>query len=206
MLTTKFSVKKMKTALDKLRLLLHEAIEIRHIPVILADAGVRFVIVETMPGTKIDGATFWLDDDAPVVVLSLLRDRIDNFWFTLMHELAHILRGDGKAEPIIDIDLCSAEKHANRPACEVEADQIAGEFCISQEALGNFIIRTDPYFHEIKIIGFALTNNVHPGIVVGQLQYRGKIGWDKHRKFLDKVRHIITEPSITDGFGYVQSA
>lgn len=206
MLTTKFSVKKLKSALDKLRLLLHETIEIRHIPTILADAGIRFVIVETMPGTKIDGATFWLNDDSPVVVLSLIRDRIDNFWFTLMHELSHVEHGEGKSEPIIDINLCSKDQPSDRPDYELRADRDAGEFCISQEALKNFIIRTEPYYHEIKILGFALTNNVHPGIVVGQLQYRGRIGWDKHRKFLDKVRHIITEPAITDGFGYVQSA
>lgn len=206
MLTTKFTVKKLKSALDKLRLLLHETIEIRHIPAILADAGIRFVIVETMPGTKIDGATFWLDDDSPVVVLSLLRDRIDNFWFTLMHELSHVEHGEGKTEPIIDINLCSNEQPANRPDYELRADRDAGEFCVSQDAIKNFIIRTDPYYHEVKIIGFALTNNVHPGIVVGQLQHRGRIGWDKHRKFLDKVRHIITEPAVTDGFGYTQSA
>jgi len=206
MLTAKFSVKKLKAALDRLRLLLHEAIGTRHIPTILADAGIRFVILETMPGTKIDGATFWLDDDSPVVVLSLIRDRIDNFWFTLMHELSHVEHGEGKTDPIIDINLCSKDQPSDRPAYELRADRDAGEFCISQEALKNFIIRTEPYYHEVKILGFALTNNVHPGIVVGQLQYRGRLGWDKHRKFLDKVRHIITEPAITDGFGYVQSA
>lgn len=206
MLQAKFSLAKLKAALNKLRLFLHETAEIRHIPGILAEAGIRFVIIETMPGTKIDGATFWLDNDSPVVVLSLLRDRIDNFWFTLMHELSHVEHGEGKDAPIIDMDLCSKEQLPDRPDYEIRADLDAAEFCVSQDAMENFIVRTDPYYHEVKILGFALTHMVHPGIVVGQLQHRGRIGWDKHRKFLDKVRQIITEPAITDGFGYSQSA
>jgi HTH-type transcriptional regulator/antitoxin HigA len=197
-----FSQARLKTCLNKLKLLLHESAEIRHIPKILAEAGIRFVIVEAMPGSKIDGATFWLDDE-PVIAMSLLRDRIDNFWFTLIHELSHVEHGEGKETAIIDIDLMSADTGtANRPPFELRADKDAAEFCIPADTLQSFILRTDPYFLEAKILGFAALNKVHAGIVVGQLQHRGRVPYRNHRKFLVKVREIITEPAFTDGYGY----
>lgn len=70
--------------------------ETRKLRDILADLGIRFVIVEHLPNSRIDGAALWLDDHSPVVTVSLRYDRVDWFWFTLMHELAHIVRGDAK--------------------------------------------------------------------------------------------------------------
>jgi HTH-type transcriptional regulator/antitoxin HigA len=57
-----YSERKLREALAKLRRLLVAPEEIRQVPRILADAGVRFVIVEFLPGAKIDGATFWMND------------------------------------------------------------------------------------------------------------------------------------------------
>ncbi|MFX8692489.1 hypothetical protein ABTM44_18400, partial [Acinetobacter baumannii] len=69
--------------------------ETRNVPRLLQEAGVRFVIVEGLPGSKIDGVCFWLDDKSPVIGMSLRFDRIDNFWFVLRHECAHVLHGHG---------------------------------------------------------------------------------------------------------------
>jgi HTH-type transcriptional regulator / antitoxin HigA len=202
----KLTQARLKTCFDKLRLLLHEPTEIRHVPKILAETGIRLIIVEGMPKSKIDGATFWLNNDSPVVAISLRFDRIDNFWFTLMHELSHVKNGEGKEEAIIDIDLLSHEEAATtKPEFEKRADRDAAEFCIPSNVLENFIIRTHPYYVEWKIQGFAEVNKVHPGIVVGQLQHHKKILYTHHRKFLAKVRQIICEPAITDGFGYIPS-
>ena len=52
-----------------------------HAPRILAEAGIRFTIVESLSTAKIDGACLWLDDQAPVIATSFRYDRIDNFWF-----------------------------------------------------------------------------------------------------------------------------
>src|SRR5262249_30040136 len=65
----------------------HEA---RRVPRLLAEFGIRFMIVEHLPRTRIDGAALWLDQYSPVVALSIRLDRIDSFWFTLFHELGHI--------------------------------------------------------------------------------------------------------------------
>jgi HTH-type transcriptional regulator / antitoxin HigA len=206
----KFSQAKLKTCLEKLRLLLHEPQEVRHIPKILADAGIRFIIVEPLPKSKIDGATFWLDDNSPVIVMSLRYDRIDNFWFTLIHELIHVKNEDKKDGVIIDIDLLGDEISGDKPEYEIRADEEAAEFLIPIETLDSFILRTHPYYLEWKIQGFAANNKVHPGIVVGQLHNRyvktGKGLPHSHlRKLLAKVRDIIIEPALTDGYGYIPS-
>ncbi len=202
MLTNSFSVSKLKVLKAKLRLLMHESEEIKKIPDLMAEAGIRFVIVEWLPGGKLDGATFWLDNGSPVIAMSLLKDRIDNFWFVLMHELSHVEKGEGKEEPIIDIDLFSQNSPLDRPDIELRADRDAVEFCVPQTELANFIVRTDPYYSQQKIQGFAYVHKIHPGIVVGQLQKHDRVGWNHHRKLLVKIRHIITEPSLTDGYGF----
>lgn len=199
----RFSAAKLRTCYSKLKLLTHESEEIRHIPKILAEAGIRLVIIEPLPGSKIDGATFWLSDNEPVIALSLLRDRIDNFWFTLPHELSHVEHGEGKMEAIIDLDLEAVTSEL--PDFEKRANSDAAEFTIPEQKLREFIIRTDPYFLEAKILGFAALHKVHPGIVVGRLQHLGKVPYRNHRKFLEKVRNIITEAAFTDGYGYTPS-
>lgn len=68
---------------------------VRQVPGVLANAGVRFLIVEILPTTRIDGVCLWLDASSPVVALSLRYDRIDAFWHTLLHECAHVKYKDG---------------------------------------------------------------------------------------------------------------
>jgi HTH-type transcriptional regulator/antitoxin HigA len=202
MLSNTFSVAKLKSCKAKLRALMHEAEEIRRVPAILSEAGIRFVVVEFLPSGKMDGATFWLNDNSPVIAMSLLRDRIDNFWFVLIHELSHIENGEGKDDPIIDIDICSQDSSPDLSEMEMRANRDAAAFLVDQCALENFILRTDPYYHQTKIEGFAYLHKIHPGIVVGQLQKRGRVRWDHHRKLLEKVRAIVSEAAITDGYGF----
>ena len=97
-----YSESKLRAALTKLRTLLVAPEEIRQVPGILAEAGIRFVIVEFLPGAKIDGAAFWLND-TPVIALSIRFDRVNNFWFVLRHEIEHVLNRDGLVT--VDVEL-----------------------------------------------------------------------------------------------------
>ena len=56
----------------------------------LAAHGIALVIERHLPRTHLDGAALCLLDGRPVIGLTLRYDRIDNFWFSLMHELAHV--------------------------------------------------------------------------------------------------------------------
>ena len=64
--------------------------EVKYVPRVLSQIGIRFVVVRHLTKTKIDGAALWLGDgwDSPVIALSMRHDRIDYFWHTLLHELS----------------------------------------------------------------------------------------------------------------------
>jgi HTH-type transcriptional regulator/antitoxin HigA len=88
----KYSEKALREALVDLEALLIAPEEARHVPRILGQCGVRFIVVEKLPHADIDGVCLWLDDDSPVIGMSLKRDTIDNFWFVLRHEIEHVLQ------------------------------------------------------------------------------------------------------------------
>jgi HTH-type transcriptional regulator / antitoxin HigA len=203
-----FSDQSFKNGLDLLRKLLTSAVEVRHVPRILAEAGIRFVVLEQIPQSRIDGVTFWLDSRSPVIVLSLRYDRIDWFWYTLAHELSHVKQRDGLKTNVItlDTDLVGDDTQLRlkqRTDSEKQADLFAEEFLVPQSELDNFILRVQPLYGKTKIVNFAHRIGVHPGIVVGQLQFRNEIHWSVHRKLLEKVRRIITQSALTDGWGQI---
>lgn len=196
-------------AINQLRQLLAHAENARHIPKLLAEAGIRLVIVEPLPRTRIDGVCVWLDKFSPVIGLSLRMDRIDSLWFTLFHEMWHVKNLDGLATPaIVDSDLSGETSIASneKPESERRADEFAGISLIAREELENFIARVGPLFSKMKIEGFAARLGIHPAIVVGQLQHRREIPWSQNREFLVKVREIVTQSALTDGWGHMLPA
>jgi HTH-type transcriptional regulator/antitoxin HigA len=78
----RFTPQLLNTYLEELRGLLESLEEVRHVPRILAESGIRFVVLEPLPQTRIDGVCFWLNDISSVIALSLRYDRLDWFWFT----------------------------------------------------------------------------------------------------------------------------
>lgn len=204
MLVAPFSTRAAHEAIAKLASLRRHPEEMRKIPRILAEAGIRFLIVESLPSAKIDGVCFWLDEKAPVIALSLRLDRIDNFWFVLRHELEHVIQGHGKTRPILDSEL-EGEKagtDASVPEEERVANSAGADFCVSQSQLQSFISRKAPFFSERDLLGFARTIGVHPGLVAGQLQHKtGR--YDRFRNHLVKVRNFIAPSAVVDGWGDV---
>ncbi len=200
----KFDAARFRSQLPRLKDLLLNAEDVRQVPKLLAEFGVRCVVVEHLPETKIDGACFWLDANSPAVALSLRFDRIDWFWFTLMHELGHVAAGDGRDNGIPpDIDLVGIERDPaiEKPAFEREADAFASSFLLPEEALASFIARVRPLFSKQRVEGFAAVQRVHPGLVVGQLQFRKQIPYANLRNYLVKVRAYLLETVLSDGWG-----
>lgn len=202
LLVAKYSAKALKAALPKLHQLTVAPEEARKVPRILAECGVRLVIVESLPSAKIDGVCFWLDDDSPVVGLSMRHDRIDNFWFVLRHELEHVLQGDGREEMILDTELEGerAGMGPNVPEEERIANAAAQEFCVPSSQMDNFVARKAPFFSERDMLGFSKLLGVHPGLVAGQLQHRTK-RYDRFRQHLVKIRENISTGAAVDGWG-----
>lgn len=198
----KYSESALRNALTRLRHLVSEAEEVRHIARILEECGVRLVVVEPFPGSKIDGVCLWLDDGKrPVIGMSLRQDRIDNFWFVLAHEIEHVLRGDGKEGVIIDTDLEACTQSDELPEAEVAANEAAANFAVEQSKIDSFVARTRPLYSEQRILNFAKANGVHPGVVVGQLQFRKEIPYTHFAKHKVKIRHLVVPATLSDGWG-----
>ena len=199
----KFSAASFDDCLKRLSSLRESAEDIRHIPKVLGESGIRFIIVEPLPQTKIDGVCFWLDSGSPVIALSLRFDRIDWFWHTLMHEMKHVKEREGMEQPTIDTDLVGsdAQPFDEKTDSEKAADTFAVNFLVNQSKLSAFVMRVRPLFSKAKIAAFSATQHVHPGIVVGQLHHKKVFDYRYHRDFLGKVKEIITEVSLTDGWG-----
>ena len=199
----RYSEKRLRNLLPELHSLLISPEEIRRVPRLLHDVGVRYVAIEPLPRSKIDGVCFWLDGWSPVIGMSLRFDRIDNFWFVLRHEIEHVLRKDGKSREVIDAELegANAGWDGGLPPQEREANRAATNFIVLSEKLDDFVARVRPIYSENRILMFARSIGVHPGLVVGQLQYRGEIRYSNFRKHLARVRNIITATAFTDGWG-----
>ena len=175
--------------------------EARHLTELLASYGIRFVVVEPLPGVKIDGAAFWLDASSPVIALSVRFDRMDAFWFTLMHEFFHIKHGDAWS---VDSDLIDGTIGIAVALVEDEAEKRASAAAtnalIPTEEMKSFISRVGPLYSKERIIQFAHKVKIHPGIIVGQLQHRNEIGFGSNREMLAKIRASIIETALTDGW------
>ena len=188
--------------INKLRRLCGWPEETRKVSRVLADMGIRFVVVEPLPHTKIDGVAFWLDASSPVIALSVRFDRIDSFWHSLGHELSHVRHRD---EPAVDTDIVGESRPSpvEQNPVERRADNEAASMWIEPEELNSFITRVGPLYSRARINQFANRLVVHPGIIVGQLQYRGEMGYQALRDTLVKVRDAVTSEALADGWGHV---
>ena len=192
----KYSEKRVREALPELMALRGDPEEIRHVPKILEDCGVRLVIVEPLPGSKIDGVCFWLAAQEPVIGLSLRLGRIDNFWFCLRHEIEHVLQRHAHA----DSDMEKADAGAGGDDQERVANRAAANFCVPTDEMDDWVRRVQPLFSNHRVVGFAALVGVHPGLVVGQLHKRTE-RYDLLRKFLIDIRGYLTPYALTDGYG-----
>jgi len=167
--------------------------DVTRVPATLARWGVRFVCLRHLPKTYLDGAAFWLAE-GPVVALTLRYDRIDAFWFTLMHELAHL--GEGRSEAYLDqLEDDGEGAHELSPAdsCEEAANRLASGWLLAPEAFSDFVARTGPHFSRANIEAFAASQGRHAGIVLGRLQREGIVPYRNLRGLLVNVSPVLVE-------------
>ena len=134
--------------------------------------GIGFEFVPHLPRTHLDGAALRLRDGSPVVGLTLRYDRIDNFWFTLLHELAHIG---------LHLDQCEAEggfvdDHSLRGVesvggdfMEQDADRWAQDALIPPEIWEESVILDHPT--AMSVIDLGWEAGVHPAIIAGRIRH-----------------------------------
>ncbi|MCF8152005.1 MAG: ImmA/IrrE family metallo-endopeptidase [Burkholderiaceae bacterium] len=131
----------------------------------LARAGIALVVEMHFKGTYLDGAAM-LDQGRPIVALTLRHDRLDNFWFVVLHELAHVARHLNESHPFFADDLDSLDK-ADRQ--EAEADEMAQEALLPQSEWATFATETNPTASTAQ--AFADRLGIDPAIVAGRARH-----------------------------------
>jgi HTH-type transcriptional regulator/antitoxin HigA len=177
-----FSVERLKREIPSILDSSGDANAIAEVPENLLKLGVHFAILPHLPKTYIDGAAI-VTKKNPIVALTLRYDRIDSFWFTLTHELAHIVLGH-KGILLDDVERGSGSGNNQE---EQEANELASTWLVDQKALVEFIAERKPYFSKSAIEDFALKINRHPAIVLGQLQHKKATDYKTLRGLLTTV-------------------
>ena len=134
----------------------------------LGMAGITLVIEPHFKGTYLDGAAM-LDEGRPIVAMTLRHDRLDNFWFVLMHELAHVAKHLDEANPLFTDNLDSPDEQDRK---EREADDMAGEALIPQTIWEKSAARTSHLAKDVVALADKL--GVHPAIVAGRARHETK--------------------------------
>ncbi|MCX5731212.1 MAG: ImmA/IrrE family metallo-endopeptidase [Deltaproteobacteria bacterium] len=136
----------------------------------LGDHGIPLVVAPPLPRTHLDGAALEAGNSRPVVALTLREDRLDEFWFCLLHELAHVGRHLGPRQETFFDDLGIRGARANREENrqEREADEWAEEALIPGAAWKNSAARRTGTTS--AVIGLASELHIHPAIVARRIR------------------------------------
>lgn len=167
----------------------------------LANHGIPLVILEHLPRTYLDGAALRLADGRPVVAMTLRYDRIDHFWFSLLHELAHVGRHmeSGQADSFIDdLNLRNAQSAQTDPR-EAEADEWAEEALIPRNVWQTSLVREAPT--PASVVDLARSLRIHPAIVAGKVRYEHRnykmlshfVGMGEVRRHFVEVHKQLSE-------------
>lgn len=139
----------------------------------LLEQGIYLIFEEAKPGTKVDGVSLIINKK-PVIAMSLRLKNLDSFWFTLLHELAHIvLHYDLLKEPIVDYfdeenqnEISKVEQQANRLARDI---MIPKAFWRTIQTIRN----------NSELINYSKLYDIHPCVIAGRLCYENN-EWPKY--------------------------
>ena len=164
--TQPYNEQRLKTELANMRKFSNQAPKdfLPRLHTVLAQCGVGFVLQKHLPKTSVNGATFWLASDKAVLIMSLRGSWADIFWFSLFHEIGHILLHDRRhmfLEDAADDPQWKKQEH--------EADAFARDTLIPPTLYARF--RAQRQLTTATIRAFANDLELAPGIVVGRLQH-----------------------------------
>ena len=141
---------------------------------IFAECGLAFRIVPNFKGAPVQGFIKKKEDGSLILCMTIRQKFADIFWFTLFHEIAHILNGDTK-NVFVDFSTVSSEM-------ETKADKLAGEMLINSEAYEQFL-SNKRYTTTKGVVEFAETQNVRDYIVQGRLMKEEVIPWNARPRY-----------------------
>jgi HTH-type transcriptional regulator/antitoxin HigA len=160
-------------------------------PELLNSLGIHFVLLPHLPKTYLDGACFYTPQGGPVIAMTLRHDRLDNFWFTLVHELAHLyLHMDAENLAFFD-DTERPGEDAQQPR-EAEANAFARDMLIPPafwERQGPRLLDTQD---EEDVIAAAAELGLGVEIIAGRIR------WESGD--YSRFSHLIGHRKVRDKF------
>jgi HTH-type transcriptional regulator/antitoxin HigA len=164
--TTRYDADAVRESLNDIRALsqLPGVQWVEPLTTLCASIGIAVVIVKELPKCRVNGATRWISPDKAMIALSLRHRRNDIFWFTLFHELCHLLRHSKKQTFVDGTDSIE-------PELEAEADEFASRVLIPPQAAAKLQSLTSL----AEVENFANEIGVATGVVVGRMQHDGLI-------------------------------
>jgi HTH-type transcriptional regulator / antitoxin HigA len=179
-----------KEHLRKLATLSVDPQVVRRLPSILAELGIILVYVYALPGMNADGAVFRLSTGHPVIAMSLRFSRLDYFWFTLLHELAHLVLHAGQLKDPVFFDVeFSDEKDRDERA----ANRLAKDSIVDRESWLSCAPKYDTSDQVVNI--YAAEQGVHPSLIAGLLRKESG-NYKRYSSIINEhdVREIIFQP------------
>ena len=171
--TANFNIDKLKAFLPQIRSMTLDNPDnfLPRLYQIFQDCGIAFILLPHLKNSAINGAVKWEGRNRVVLALNDRRCYADTFWFSMFHEIKHIMQQKIKT---VFVQLASGNISLFNSSLEKEADQFARNYLIPPEKYLSFIEKKD--FSRESIIDFSSSIGIHAGIVVGRLQF------DKHIK------------------------
>lgn len=144
---------------------------------LLKEIGISLIVEPHMPKTYLDGAAIMMKNKNPIIGVTARRNSLDNFWFTLLHELAHISLHYGKGTDLFCDDIESMNSTDSR---EKEADELALRILVPPSEWKNSPASIVP--SPDAAVSLAKKLSIHPAIVAGKMRYERK-----HYHFLNNL-------------------
>jgi Predicted transcriptional regulators len=134
---------------------------------LLAGRGIILVVEKHLKGTKIDGAAMSLGRKHAVIGITLRHDRLDNFWFVLLHEIGHLMR---HWRNVVDFGIVDEDAGVESAELfEREADEFALNAMIPAETWKSSMVRFTK--SRSDVIQFANRLHLHPALVAGRIRH-----------------------------------
>lgn len=181
--TEPYNAQKLKEYLPELRDMTIQSPEIflPRMRKIFAECGVAFVLLPHLKNSGVNGAVKWVNNERVVLAMNNRGLDADKFWFSLFHEIKHVLQQKIKT---VFISSSVKEMVDYNKTLEDEADKFASDYLIPPNELRKFA--PTQYTSDNEIIEFAESIGIHPGIVAGRLQHEKIIPQSRCSKLKDK--------------------
>ena len=177
----KFNIEKLKQNSYKIRELATKPFLKQYdiIKKILKECGIALVFEPHLPNTYVNGVSYKITIDKAIIMISDRGKKDDILWFTLFHEIAHLIK-HSKKEVFIDLENGEINN------IEKEADEYAKNILIPNNIYNSFI-ENNNFFNKKIIKDFATKNNISPGILIGRMQKDGLIGWNEYNEMIIRI-------------------